>query len=47
VGRLRANVRFASHRWKIGKPGEGDSDEDIAPVLRPDEPVPEKPVFPD
>jgi transposase len=36
----------------IGKPGEGDSDEDIvvrikadAPVLRPDEPVPANPVL--
>ena len=36
----------------IGKPGEGDSDEDIivrikadAPVLRPDEPVPARPVL--
>jgi len=36
----------------IGKPGEGDSDEDIvvrikadAPVLRPNEPVPVRPVL--
>jgi len=36
----------------IGKPGEGDSEEDIvvrikadAPVLKPDEPVPAQPVL--
>jgi hypothetical protein len=36
----------------VGRPGEGDSDEDIivrikadAPVLKPDEPVPARPVL--
>ena len=42
----RGRSQLSQSRWKIGKPREGDSDEDIvvpikadAPVLRPDEPV--------
>jgi len=31
----RPHVRFPSHRWKIGKPGE-DSDEDIVVRVKAD-----------
>ena len=48
----RADVRFTSHGWKIGKPREADIHESIvvrikadAPVLKPGEPAPANPVL--
>jgi hypothetical protein len=50
--RLAGMLQGAGISLTIGKPGEGDSDDDImvrikadAPVLRPDEPVPARPVL--
>jgi len=50
--KLAGMLQGAGISLTIGKPGKGDSDEDIvvrikadAPVLRPDEPVPTNPVF--
>jgi hypothetical protein len=50
--KLAGMLQGAGISLTIGKPGEGDSDEDIvvrikadASVLRPDEPVPANPVL--
>jgi len=46
-----ANVRFPSHRWKIGKPGGGDPQghrgvhQGRCAGAEPDEPVPANPVL--
>jgi hypothetical protein len=50
--KLAGMLQGAGISVSVGTPGEGDSDEDIivrikadAPVLRPDDPVPARPVL--